>query len=479
MQGFLELYKNQGNIGIMFCDIIILITLVHIGLNFVNTKYYSILFNCLKAELDNESFSNETLRVICNSFIKSTESGTESVNTEVIIQKNLSHKQLVIEEILHYTVSLAVIGGLLGTFVGLTSAILGIQGVLQNINGTGNLIQNMSQPIKSMSTAFFTSIFGIIASIILNLTGIMLYKSSKRKFYDEMENYLDNIVYCKYAKNFNNEFEDFKNRVEKAMIGMTESVTETFETGVKELVEKINVVGVDLTQSSENLIIAVDKLDRNINEFNKPINNFKETVDNFKFYYEGFDSKTGKIDEIFRSLVSTFDMTIDAFKDNKNEMIKISEKLANNADEITTAYNKLIGAVDKIDEKSAGYEEMLQDKMKDMNAVYNKLNETIIDFKQEILNMSENLSEAMNVSFKEGVSDTSQEIVDVLSKSVDELKNQSKLMYDTLKVFGNTIKSQNQWMDEYQGMNRTTTETAAGTVQSMTINNSSEEQRMK
>ena len=71
--------------------------------------------------------------------------------------------------------------------------------------GTQSMVdfaKNMEAPLSSMSSAFWTSIFGVLSSLVLNLANVKM-KGSKEKFYDVFESYLDNKVFALYAKNFN------------------------------------------------------------------------------------------------------------------------------------------------------------------------------------------------------------------------------------------------------------------------------------
>ncbi len=54
--------------------------------------------------------------------------------------------------------------------------------------------RSMNMPLGSMSSAFWTSIVGVIGSIILNCLNINL-KRAKEDFYDVFEDYLDNILF--------------------------------------------------------------------------------------------------------------------------------------------------------------------------------------------------------------------------------------------------------------------------------------------
>ena len=75
----------------------------------------------------------------------------------------------------------------------------------------------MILPLQGMSSAFWTSIFGVISSVILNLL-IQSAKREKDDFYDEFEDYLDNTLYSEHAFSFVTQFERFNDTISTSMI---------------------------------------------------------------------------------------------------------------------------------------------------------------------------------------------------------------------------------------------------------------------
>lgn len=87
--------------------------------------------------------------------------------------------------------------GLFGTFVGLLQTITGVgnafAGLAQGGVQVGDLILSLSEPLQGMATAFSTSLFGLVASLV---TGYLLYIATTRAktFISRLSNYLTSRI---------------------------------------------------------------------------------------------------------------------------------------------------------------------------------------------------------------------------------------------------------------------------------------------
>lgn len=308
---------SQNFLGWIVIFLIVCIFAVGIATTIFIKKYYKELLEDLSLSIKKkQNFHYEELNKIVNEFSKSTTNGTDNINTEVIIEKNINKKIIKIEGIFKVIPSTLIGLGLLGTFLGLTLAIFETKGALtgiENINTFSNALQN---PIASMATAFWTSIFGVIGSLILNFINqsIIFYKD---EFYNEIENYLDNEIFAKRAKTFNTIFEEFSVTVKTTMLTLTEEMTVLFKNGVEELVNKINANSLDLTNSAEALKSYTEKfrslvesMDNTVENFNKPVSNFSNSVVDFINISESLENKFNRSFEKFDNTVKSIDNTM-------------------------------------------------------------------------------------------------------------------------------------------------------------------------
>lgn len=308
---------SQNFLGWIVIFLIVCIFAVGIATTIFIKKYYKELLEDLSLSIKKkQNFHYEELNKIVNEFSKSTTNGTDNINTEVIIEKNINKKIIKIEGIFKVIPSTLIGLGLLGTFLGLTLAIFETKGALtgiENINTFSNALQN---PIASMATAFWTSIFGVIGSLILNFINqsIIFYKD---EFYNEIENYLDNEIFAKRAKTFNTIFEEFSVTVKTTMLTLTEEMTVLFKNGVEELVNKINANSLDLTNSAEALKSYTEKfrslvesMDNTVENFNKPVSNFSNSVVDFINISESLENKFNRSFDKFDNTVKSIDNTM-------------------------------------------------------------------------------------------------------------------------------------------------------------------------
>jgi hypothetical protein len=82
--------------------------------------------------------------------------------------------------------------GLLGTFVGITSNLASIEGVLKEYTGTPEQIALLKEPLKGMATAFFSSLIALVCGIILTFVNLTFNTTvAKYRFLSLLEDYLN------------------------------------------------------------------------------------------------------------------------------------------------------------------------------------------------------------------------------------------------------------------------------------------------
>jgi methyl-accepting chemotaxis protein len=435
-------FKDQSILGLWICIIILIIGLIFIFISFDLARYYKRLLGELAnlRENDEERFSDKVLIRIYDEFKFSLRKGTERVNTTAIVNKNIPEGIYLKEELLNYFISAVIILGLLGTFIGLTGSVQKITGVLRELEDVKEFTEQIKGPLASMSTAFFTSIFGIIASILMNLVALGSFRGVKARFHDEIEDYLDNYVYVKYSRNYNELLYVFTNKVESSMKYMTDKVTVTFDTGIEKFVERINGVSLDLTQSAITLNHAIDKLDITINSFNRPVNTFKESIDNFRLYYEGFDFKINEIAKIAKDLMTNIELTIKALNENKEQMIGMGQELSKSTDNLASSYERLMSLVERIEQYSNRNDELLKDRVKDMAESHRQLISALDMFKKEIGTISVNVSTALKDSFRE---ESARIVKDLGSRMESPLNSLSSINMSTAENIVRLAKTMN------------------------------------
>ncbi|MCL2406684.1 MAG: MotA/TolQ/ExbB proton channel family protein [Defluviitaleaceae bacterium] len=95
--------------------------------------------------------------------------GMRDVGDTDILDDNINPTIKLFEYFIHYLPSLATVTGLLGTFVGLTAAIGRMDLNIEQLYGIEQVIDSINAPMGDMSTAFVTSLVGIVASAMMNI----------------------------------------------------------------------------------------------------------------------------------------------------------------------------------------------------------------------------------------------------------------------------------------------------------------------
>lgn len=183
-------------------------------------------FASKESEWDRGAPSYEMVGEMIEEYKKQRMAGVEEINSQALIERH--YNRLVVrvmgifpisvggwERFISFLSASMVMLGLLGTFVGLTFALFGMQNVLTGLGGNPelsvhNIVSAISQPFDGMSIAFLTSICGIGASLLLSLFTSGLLGSYlgpnttqlKAELLTECEDFLDNhyLVYVESQK---------------------------------------------------------------------------------------------------------------------------------------------------------------------------------------------------------------------------------------------------------------------------------------
>ena len=195
----------------------------------------------------------------------------EAVNTIALIDKGysqatysfISHKRNIAKEyyLFEYIPTLLLSLGLFGTFWGISESLISLSNTLSTngeITGDINTIINEITPLlRSMSTAFVSSLGGLVFNILLSGIVYPLWDTnlSRDRLLSCIEDYLDNKLkptidgltrLDKVVDKMNDNFENFLNR-------FGETVRGAIDTAMRDKIQEI----VDVTKRAAELTIAV------------------------------------------------------------------------------------------------------------------------------------------------------------------------------------------------------------------------------
>ena len=149
------------------------------------------------------AFESRVLDAIVRDAITALAIHHGDVNSQAIIESNFqTHLKglLVGERFVKASVGLLIILGLIGTFLGLTLSIGQLVGLVSSDMGdaalaTQSLTAGLTEALSGMSVAFSTSLFGIVAAVIMTFVNVLVSTSDARMtLMAEVEAFLDHTI---------------------------------------------------------------------------------------------------------------------------------------------------------------------------------------------------------------------------------------------------------------------------------------------
>lgn len=280
----IHMFLGMNPVGLAIIGFIILILFAAIIMMMKIRKTYQTLEMDANEPIHrkNKVFENPINRAIAEQFIEANNRRIDEINTIAIIDKNAHlflHKTLLAERFVSKASGLMIVLGLVGTFFGLTLSIVELVDLLSTTNAsligdttmiTGGLLNS----INGMSVAFVTSLFGITASIIINvLTIIMGVSESRERYFAVMEEYLDNVL---GARNTDMTYvdEEGKTPLEIAFVALGDRLAESIHSITEAMSYRMTV-------ASNSMKDTAEVVDKSLGQFNKSIETFASNTRDF------------------------------------------------------------------------------------------------------------------------------------------------------------------------------------------------------
>lgn len=401
------------------------------------------LYDFIRRDLDdlNENYKNS--RVYAN--VKSKyqiymdEKDYADINVTSFIEEiasNLTYKnKYLLDEIksIKNASSICILLGVLGTFVGLSTMLLSVN--------TKDIINSLPATISSMQTAFTTSIFGIISSLIINIC---------IRHYNCEHNLLQLML-------------KLENLLTSEITNRKSSIMDTKIEEVKSTIKQIS--------KSIEAIERFDKISKDLNDFN---DEFISGIEALKDLLEGsgnsiktFDQSVRKLDKQFNILNIKFNKLFDKY-DNQDEinteiLLEMKETSKNIYDTTESQfkirdYIKNLNAIFSLYERSAqdllqkliSHEEEalikqnnistesieLENTVKDLSSIVNLASYDIQSKLDMVFNYIDLYKEASNVNKSEieSIDDTNlEEIYEIEKEDIIQNSNDIRKIYPLLK----------------------------------------------
>lgn len=446
---------NPAGIGIILLIIVVFIISFIANLVIIN-RYRS-----MQRDLDNRHsrrtglFSYELLNNIVEDYKNSAINNYSEVNTQAIIEKcfNLKHKWLLLgERFVKNSVSLLIVLGLLGTFLGLTLSVGELVRLLDytKLSGSG-LIENFTSltdgllyAVSGMAVAFITSLFGIGCSIILTLIFVgMNVEETRETLMVNIEEYLDNTVSVVVAKDKETEYTLMNKILRQTFHEFGERIEKTLKDTVEAYGEKLTHVVLDVELSSKSLETTIDKFDRSLMTFAENIRDLSEFNYNLRNNIELMDVNFIKVTEALRDSSKILTENYAAIESFSTDISNSADEMTRSNRQILDEVSELVGGVKEsvtsIRELSSELSRNLDAQTQDINNYRDKFSRLMDKLGDEI----EQLGSTAAQAFSEGVNESSEAMLSKVASALDEVlrdvMNMLSAFKENEKAFARTI----------------------------------------
>lgn len=451
ISNILQSFLTQNILG--YVGIILILLLIFVGFNYnirVKKKYEHLLKAFKESEwvpsLKNKDekelkFLNSELKKMAEDFKRSAKSGTYNINTEVIIQKNIDRKILKEESIANILPSISIALGLIGTFLGLTVAIMTTTGVLSSgTQSMADFSKSMNMPLGSMSSAFWTSILGVIGSVILNGLNINL-KRAKEDFYDVFEDYLDNVLFSIYIESDKEVITSF---LGEALNSFSLKLDNIFNKGINNLAESINKNTIDMTETFKGMNKHISDLETIVSYLRisvigikGPIKGFGEDLEKFSKLSLDFCNSVSLSNNKFLATSNKLEESLKdlskAINDNRRDINKLCMRLETQSNELRRGYNTFKDTINYVKEEQQKNNEVISRQIVNLKEGYSKFERGINKFSDNVSNMKNEVANGIYYAIQRETQELSSNIVNKLNEPLrgismvtEELSNRNR-----------------------------------------------------
>ncbi|WP_227938281.1 MotA/TolQ/ExbB proton channel family protein [Alkalihalobacillus deserti] len=409
-----------------------------------NIKIYEFIKKQNK-EMALDPSSNELVSEIESKYLMKSKQTDNKINIQSFIEEFMAEYKIpktkinVVQKLklIQMTISLSILVGVLGTFIGLVIALSGI-----NSEQMGESITNV---LDGVHTAFYTSIAGILGSIVINIW--TKTKNSEQQLIQLMLK-IENDLSLKESRTLDHKLVDAMGDVKLAIQDMNQSFvdiqdfSESFEKATKNMNE-FNVVFSKNTQRLEKVFVNMDQFTESYNNHMEQLNtNFSQVLSFFE-----------KQDEIQTYSVDLMQQTSKQMAQYMHDQTAIQ---AENQQAIVSASQSITHVGKDIEEYFTIHSEKQLDAFEEMSSFYNdslKHQESLLNSQRMLEEKNTSLItnvEQATTTMKEILENSSFEHLGTLTKTFSEnVQDMHDQIKEMVQYFQNVDTLQKQYQDFY------------------------------
>ncbi|WP_042224734.1 MotA/TolQ/ExbB proton channel family protein [Oceanobacillus manasiensis] len=285
----------------------------------------------------------------------------EGIKAETFIQEKFSGWRIFqvpvvsLVKMIQMTVSVFILLGVLGTFIGLTSSLGSI-----NIDDS-DLVEGVAGVLAGIDVAFYTSIAGMGFSLIMTLlikimntefmlTDIMLITESSLEGAEQ--NSMGRLI--RVSETINNSIVSLQETNQKSLQGIEASFTgfKEYTAGLQQSAKDLAAFNDGLSENLEEFKGLFQQMKDVTNGFSEGTNNLNKNFDSLFSYFKKMDSKNDR-------MVKAFESTFEKMKEASDSQLKTLQHFESSVGEIKQFTSSLLSeqetmhkSFERIQEKS-------------------------------------------------------------------------------------------------------------------------------
>lgn len=311
MISFIESLFHLEPVAYWIIGIIVAVFVISLIINgIIRRKYKRFKKDLLgiKSSSDGE-FKSDFLNIVLEKYKSAFLTNRGEVNTQAIIEAEIAVQMkhsLMGERFIKNAVSLMVILGLFGTFLGLTMSVNELAKMLLVTEGTewieilNSVGGGLLFSLQGMAVAFVTSLFGIGCSILMTLYTIgFSIQDTRESLMLELEEYLDNHIGGQALAEGETEYNMMVKALQSSLQEFGERIQGGMESTIEALMRNLSEVAAGMGYTTGSLDHAIDKFDNALTNFGENVRDFSEFNFNLRNNIERMDVNFIKMSEVF------------------------------------------------------------------------------------------------------------------------------------------------------------------------------------
>lgn len=351
-----------------------------------------------------------------------------------------------------YILGILIILGLIGTLRGLITAIIEVQPLLRDIEDLDQLptiSDALRLTLSGMSTAFVTTLAGLLTSLILGFFG-WLFNLANSAFLTEFERFVSTKIIPRLEQTPESSIESaasqlvkytdtLKFATEENVGAMRQVVQQLVDTSWDRQLEQQYILANKFDATTESLLRGLTEINEGLTEISgnqysveSIIESFKElmaeSMSQIKGYQEtllqGLEDSVPKLEEESDALKTA----IEEYQNSQSRFIDdLSSTLQNQLQSITENQQDMVNVLTHLAD-----ELQIRSVLERQNQIFERIETELMENQKEmVLVLSQSVLEAQNTIFeriKTQLTENQQEIVSVLTRLTDELQIRSVLV---------------------------------------------------